>query len=47
MGPLLEMVTGKGYSPWFLAMAFLHPLALVFLWLGGINRPVKPSTVKP
>jgi ACS family hexuronate transporter-like MFS transporter len=47
MGPLLEMVTGKGYSPWFLAMAFLHPLALVFLWLGGINRPAKPSTVKP
>jgi MFS transporter, ACS family, hexuronate transporter len=39
MGPLLEMVTGKGYSPWFLAMAFLHPLALIFLWIGGINRP--------
>lgn len=39
MGPLLEMVSGKGYGPWFLAMAFLHPLALLFLWLGGINRP--------
>ena len=46
MGPLLEMVTGKGYSPWFLAMAFLHPLALLFLWLGGINRPLQPATAK-
>jgi ACS family hexuronate transporter-like MFS transporter len=38
MGPLLEMVSGKGYGPWFIAMAFLHPICLVFLWLGGINR---------
>ncbi len=43
MGPLLDMVSGKGYSPWFLAMAFFHPLALLFLWMGGINR----STQKP
>lgn len=39
MGPLLEMVSGKGYAPWFLAMAFLHPLALLLLWFGGIHRP--------
>ena len=44
MGPLLEMVTGKGYSPWFLAMAFLHPAALIFLWVGGINRNRQPIT---
>lgn len=47
MGPLLEMVTGKGYSPWFLAMAFLHPVALVFLWLGGINRSTTDSPAEP
>lgn len=47
MGPLLEMVTGKGYSPWFLAMAFLHPLALLFLWLGGINRNPKTAPAAP
>ena len=46
MGPLLEMVTGKGYGPWFLAMAFLHPLALLFLWLGGISRSAKPNIYK-
>jgi ACS family hexuronate transporter-like MFS transporter len=38
MGGLLEMVSGKGYGAWFLAMAFLHPLALLLLWLGGILR---------
>ncbi len=38
-GPLLDAVEGKGYGPWFLAMAFLHPLALLLLWLGGIHRP--------
>ncbi len=37
-GPLLEEVEGKGYTPWFLAMAFLHPLALLLLWAGGIQR---------
>lgn len=43
LGPLLEMVSGKGYGPWFVAMAFLHPLALLLLWLGGISRPAKTS----
>ncbi len=45
LGPLLDMVSGKGYSPWFVAMAFLHPLALIFLWFGGIARPAK--TISP
>jgi ACS family hexuronate transporter-like MFS transporter len=38
-GPLIAAVEGKGYQPWFLAMAFLHPLALLLLWAGGIHRP--------
>jgi len=37
-GPLIDAVQGKGYEPWFLAMAFLHPLAFLLLWLGGIRR---------
>jgi len=46
MGPLLDLASGQGYSPWFMAMAFLHPLALLFLWTGGISRPAPPSTNK-
>jgi ACS family hexuronate transporter-like MFS transporter len=42
LGPLLEMVSGQGYGPWFMAMALLHPLALIILYFGGIARPVKP-----
>ena len=38
-GPLLDAVSGKGYGPWFVAMAFLHPLALLLLWAGRIQRP--------
>jgi ACS family hexuronate transporter-like MFS transporter len=38
-GPLISAVEGKGYEPWFFAMAFLHPLALLLLWAGGIHRP--------
>jgi ACS family hexuronate transporter-like MFS transporter len=41
--PLIEAVEGKGYEPWFFAMAFLHPLALLLLWAGGIHRP-RPAT---
>jgi ACS family hexuronate transporter-like MFS transporter len=37
-GPLVGAVEGKGYEPWFFAMAFLHPLALLLLWVGGIHR---------
>jgi MFS transporter, ACS family, hexuronate transporter len=44
LGPLLDLVSGHGYGPWFVAMAFLHPLALIFLWLGGIARPAQPTT---
>lgn len=47
MGPLLEIVSGQGYSPWFWAMAFLHPVALLLLWFGGIARPTPTSTPKP
>ncbi|MEY4489894.1 MAG: hypothetical protein RIQ79_2402, partial [Verrucomicrobiota bacterium] len=39
LGPLLDLVSGQGYGPWFMAMAFLHPLALIILWFGGIARP--------
>lgn len=44
LGPLLEMVSGQGYGPWFLAMAALHPLALALLWFGGIARPSPAPT---
>ncbi len=46
LGPLLDAVSGKGYGPWFLAMAFLHPLALLFIWIGGINRPASSPSQK-
>ena len=42
-GPLIGLVEGKGYEPWFLAMMFLHPLALLMLWLGGIHQSRVPS----
>ncbi|HEX5791504.1 MAG TPA: MFS transporter [Luteolibacter sp.] len=42
-GPLMEAVQGKGYEPWFLVMALLHPLALLLLWWGGILRKPKSS----
>jgi ACS family hexuronate transporter-like MFS transporter len=37
-GVLLESVAGKGYGWWFLAMAFLHPLAWLLLKFGGVER---------
>ncbi len=37
-GPLIDAVQGKGYQPWFLVMALLHPIALMILWIGGIHR---------
>ena len=30
-GGVIEMVQGKGYAAWFLAMAFLHPVAWLIL----------------
>ncbi len=46
-GPLIEAVQGKGYEPWFLVMALLHPFALVLLWIGGIHRNLKPQVSNP
>jgi len=43
LGPLLHLVSGQGYGPWFVAMAFLHPAALAFIWLGGITRSRKET----
>ncbi|WP_035604571.1 MFS transporter [Haloferula sp. BvORR071] len=43
VGPLLDAVAGKGYGPWFLAMAFLHPLAFLLLWTGGLHRRALPT----
>lgn len=37
-GPLLELVQGRGYAPWFLIMAFLHPVAWLLLKFGGVHR---------
>jgi ACS family hexuronate transporter-like MFS transporter len=37
-GPLLAAVEGKGYGPWFVAMALLHPFALLILKAGGLQR---------
>lgn len=41
--PLLDLVRGKGYSQWFLIMAFLHPLGWLILKFGGVQRL---STIK-
>ena len=37
-GPVLELVQGHGYAPWFLIMAFLHPVAWMVLKFGGVHR---------
>lgn len=37
-GPLIGVLEGRGYGPWFGIMACLHPLALLILWAGGIQR---------
>ena len=44
-GPLIGAVEGRGYEPWFIAMAVLHPVALILLWAGGIHRPRPISTI--
>lgn len=38
-GGVLDSVAGRGYGPWFVLMAFLHPLAWLLLKLGGLGRP--------
>jgi ACS family hexuronate transporter-like MFS transporter len=37
-GFLINAVQGQGYGTWFLIMAFLHPLALLLLYVGRIGR---------
>lgn len=37
-GPVFDLVQGHGYGMWFAIMAFLHPLAWVMLWFGGVRR---------
>lgn len=38
LSPILDMVQGKGYTLWFLIIAFLHPLGWLLLKLGGITK---------
>ena len=50
LSPVLSLVQGHGYGQWFLIMAFLHPLAWLMLYFGGVHRgslpqPVSASTV--
>lgn len=37
-GPIIHFFEGKGYTTWFLIMAFLHPVALLLLHFGRIYR---------
>ncbi len=46
-GPLLEVVQGQGYGSWFLIMAFLHPLAWLMLYCGGVLRPASAAPTGP
>jgi ACS family hexuronate transporter-like MFS transporter len=45
LGPILSVVQGQGYGRWFLFMAFLHPLAWLMLYFGGVHR--KAATTRP
>ncbi len=38
LSPILDAVQGQGYAMWFLIMAFMHPIAWLFLKFGGIDR---------
>lgn len=42
-GWLLQLVQGQGYLQWLWFAAFLHPVALLFLWFGGARRSPVPS----
>lgn len=44
LGPLLNLVQGRGYAPWFLVMALLHPAAWLLLRLGNVHRLSKESS---
>lgn len=41
-GGLLQALQGAGYGRWFVAMAFLHPLAWMILRLAGVDRASAP-----
>ncbi|MFY7900264.1 MAG: MFS transporter, partial [Chitinophagaceae bacterium] len=43
LSPILDFVQGKGYTFWFLIIAFLHPIAWLLLKFGGITK-LQPST---
>ncbi|MBL7726914.1 MAG: MFS transporter [Dinghuibacter sp.] len=45
LSPVLDMVQGRGYSFWFIIIAFLHPIAWLLLKWGGISK-LQPSTEK-
>jgi MFS transporter, ACS family, hexuronate transporter len=38
LSPVLDLVQGKGYSSWFLIIAFLHPPGWLLLKFGGIAK---------
>ena len=38
LGGALDLVQGRGYALAFILMAFVHPLALLVVWLGGFHR---------
>ncbi len=38
LAPILDFVQGKGYSMWFLIIAFLHPIGWLLLKFGGITK---------
>ena len=39
LSPVLATLSGQGYAQWFLIMAFLHPVAWLLLYFGGVHRP--------
>jgi ACS family hexuronate transporter-like MFS transporter len=40
-GPVLRLVQGAGYTPWFVIMALLHPLAWIMLARGKVHGSTK------
>ena len=42
LSPVLALVQGHGYGQWFLIMGFLHPLAWLMLYFGGVHRGGAP-----
>ena len=44
LSPILSVVQGQGYGQWFLFMAFLHPLAWLMLYFGGVHHRPAPRS---